>query len=108
AVSAVCVGSGPGTTRTIYPGYPTTVPQTEPSAGLTATAYVLIRTRLSFDGSTGWSGSTYASRLPLPFVSRMNGVHPCDFASSPVSSNIFVFSQPMTPGPPIPALVHSV
>src|SRR2546425_11829314 len=38
----------------------------------------------------------------------MSAVHPCDFASSPVSSNIFRFSQPMTPlcGPP--ALVHSV
>src|SRR2546429_9497132 len=38
----------------------------------------------------------------------MSGVQPWDFASSPVSSNIFRFSQPMTPlcGPP--ALVHSV
>ena len=64
--------------------------------------------RLSLAGSTGWFGSTYSSRLPLPLVSRMNGVQPCDFASSPVSSNIFALSQPTTPlcGPP--ALVHSV
>jgi hypothetical protein len=34
--------------------------------------------------------------LPLPLVSRMNGVQPCDFTSSPVSSNIFRFSQPTT------------
>ena len=63
--------------------------------------------RLSFVGSSGWFGSTYASRLPLPFVSRINGVHPCDFTSSPVSSNIFVFSQPTAPPPP-PLLVHNV
>src|SRR2546425_11145775 len=38
----------------------------------------------------------------------MRAVPPCDFASSPVSSNILRFSQPITPlcGPP--ALVHSV
>ena len=54
---------------------------------------------MSFVGSSGWSGSTYSSRLPLPLVSRMNGVQPCDFTSSPVSSNILRFSQPMTPGP---------
>src|SRR5688572_18155719 len=35
----------------------------------------------------------------------MRAVHPCDFSSSPVSSNIFVFSQPTTGPPP---LVHSV
>src|SRR5262245_23614704 len=39
--------------------------------------------RLSFAGSTGWSGSTYSSRLPLPLVSRMNAVQHCDFCSSP-------------------------
>ena len=41
-------------------------------------------------------------------VSRTSAVHPCDLTSSPVASNIFRFSQPMTPlcGPP--ALVHSV
>src|SRR5881275_1585030 len=61
--------------------------------------------RLSFVGSTGWSGSTYASRLPLPFVSRIRAVQPCDFSSSPVSSNSFVFSQPTTGPPPD---VHSV
>src|SRR4051794_38898517 len=35
----------------------------------------------------------------------MSAVQPWDFASSPVSSNIFVFSQPTTGPPP---LVHSV
>ena len=59
-------------------------------------------------GSTGWSGSTYSSRRPLPLVSRTSAVHPWDFTSSPVSSNIFRFSQPMTPLPGPPALVHSV
>src|SRR5215467_3932620 len=65
-------------------------------------------TRLSLAGSTGSFGSTYSSRLPLPFVSRMSAVHPCDFASSPVSSNVLRFSQPMTPLTGPPALVHSV
>src|SRR6516162_8005198 len=45
--------------------------------------------RRSLLGSNGWFGSVYSSRLPLPLVSRMNGVQPCDFCSSPVSSNIF-------------------
>ena len=35
----------------------------------------------------------------------MSAVQPCDFSSSPVSSNSFVFSQPTTAPPP---LVHSV
>src|SRR5207253_587558 len=48
-----------------------------------------------------------ASRFPLPLVSSTSAVHPCDFSSSPVWSNIFVFSQPTTPPPP-PVLVHSV
>ena len=60
--------------------------------------------RLSFAGSTGSFGSTYASRLPLPLVSTMIGVQPCDFAESPVSKNVLVFTQPTTPllepGPP--------
>src|SRR5919108_2326478 len=64
--------------------------------------------RLSLVGSTGWSGSTYSSRLPLPLVSRMSAVQPCDLTSSPVSSNILRFSQPMTPLAGPPALVHSV
>ena len=63
--------------------------------------------RLSLAGSSGWLGSTYSSRLPLPLVSRMSAVQPCDFAASPVSSNILVFTQPTTPPPP-PLLVHSV
>src|SRR5205814_4243380 len=45
------------------------------------------------------------SRLPLPLVSRIRAVQPCDFSSSPVSSNSFVFSQPTTGPPPD---VHSV
>src|SRR5918992_2477593 len=61
--------------------------------------------RLSFVGSTGWFGSTYSPRLPSPFVSRMGAVHPCDFSSSPVSSNILRFNHPTTGPPP---LVHSV
>src|SRR5215216_33988 len=61
--------------------------------------------RLSFAGSTATFGSTYSSRVPLPFVSRISAVHPCDFSSSPVSSNSFVLSQPTTGPPP---LVHSV
>src|SRR5882672_1610684 len=57
--------------------------------------------RLSLVGSTGWAGSTYASRFPLPLVSRTNGVHPCDFAMSPVWSYIFVLIQPRTSPPPL-------
>src|SRR6516165_10258622 len=41
-------------------------------------------------------------------VSRMNGVQPCDFCSSPVSSNILRLSQPTTGVCGPPALVHSV
>src|SRR5215471_5154323 len=37
----------------------------------------------------------------------MSGVQPCDFAASPVSSNILVLTQPTTPPPP-PLEVHSV
>src|SRR5438445_11783844 len=64
--------------------------------------------RLSFLGSSGWLASTYSSRLPLPLVSIISGVHPCDFFASPVSRYIFVFSQPTTPLSGPPALVHSV
>src|SRR5712692_1105547 len=105
---AVWVGSGPGATRTTWPGNPIDVPHTEPSLGLTLMLYRDTCTRLSFIGSTGWLGSTHSSRLPLPLVSRMNGVQPCDFTSSPVSSNILRFSQPTTPLAGPPALVHSV
>jgi hypothetical protein len=38
-------------------------------------------------------------------VSRTNAVHPCDFAASPVSSNIFEFSQPSTCPPPLVQIV---
>src|ERR1700730_6557858 len=62
--------------------------------------------RLSLAGSTGWVGRTYSSRLPLPLVSGMNGVQPCDFISSPVSSSILVLTQPSTAAPTPPALVH--
>src|ERR1700688_2751486 len=55
--------------------------------------------RMSLVGSIGCPGSVYSSLLPLPFVSRTNGVQPCDFSASCVSSNIFVFSQP-TLSPP--------
>src|SRR5258708_1354947 len=64
--------------------------------------------RLSFLGSSGWFASTYSSRLPLPLVSRISGVQPCDFFSSPVCSNILVFSHPTTPLAGLPALVHNV
>src|SRR5438552_14325590 len=60
---------------------------------------------LSFVGSTGCLGYTYASRFPLPLVSRISAVQPCERSSSPVSSNSFVLSQPTTGPPP---LVHSV
>src|SRR5580765_4574575 len=63
--------------------------------------------RLSLVGSTAWSGSTYSSRFPLPLVSTISAVQPCDFCSSWVFSNIFVFSLPTT-SPPPPLLVHSV
>src|SRR5712691_882345 len=69
---------------------------------------MLTANRLSLVGSTGALGSTYSSRLPLPLVSTMNGVQPCDLASSPVSSSIFRFSQPTTPAPPTPLDVHTV
>src|SRR6516225_2318392 len=64
--------------------------------------------RLSLVGSTGWLGCTYSSRLPLPLVSRMNGVQPWDFTSSPVSSSILVLTQPSTSAPAPPELAHSV
>src|ERR1700693_2547607 len=38
----------------------------------------------------------------------MNGDQPCDFTSSPVSSNILRFSQPIAPGPVTPLETHSV
>src|SRR5262249_61130260 len=38
----------------------------------------------------------------------MKGDHPCDFCSSPVSSNILRLSQPKTGVCGPPALVHSV
>src|SRR5262245_30787762 len=73
------------------------VPQTEPSLGFTTTLYrPMLRRRSS------------ASRRPLPFESRMNGVQPCARASSPVSSSTFGLSQPSTPAPAPPLEVHSV
>src|SRR5262245_30361740 len=50
--------------------------------------------RLSLVGSSGWLGSVYASRLPLPLVSTTSGVQPCDFPASRVSQNILVLTQP--------------
>src|SRR5579862_886411 len=64
--------------------------------------------RLSLAGSTGWLGSTNSSRLPLPLVSRTNGVQPCAFTSSPVSSSSLVLTQPSTAAPTPPELDHSV
>src|SRR5947199_8870434 len=40
--------------------------------------------------------SVNASRLPLPLVSRMNGVQPCAFASSLVSRYTLVLKKPST------------
>src|SRR4029078_11553512 len=54
---------------------------------------------------TGCSAWPSSPRLPLRFVSMISAVQPCDFSSSPVSSNILVFSQPTTGPPP---LVHYV
>src|SRR5262247_2264159 len=92
----------------IWPGYTNTDPHTEPSTGLTAMPYRPATTRLSFVGSTGSLGSTHSSRLPLPLVSRTNGVQPWDLASSPVSSNIFRLIQPTTLLPAAPLLNHKV
>src|SRR6267143_32533 len=58
-------------------------------------------TRLSLVGSIGWSGSTYASRLPLPLVSRTNTVQPCAFCSSWVAAYTLVSNQPSTGPPPV-------
>src|SRR5688572_4564615 len=69
---------------------------------------MLVARRRSLVGSIGWLGSVYASRLPLPLVSAMNGVQPCARSSSPVSSKTLRSSQPTTPTPPPPLLVHSV
>jgi hypothetical protein len=38
----------------------------------------------------------------------MNAVQPCDFCSSPVSSNILVLSHPRIPLPAPPLLSHNV
>src|SRR4051812_10907981 len=38
----------------------------------------------------------------------MNGVQPCDFSSSPVSSNNLVLTQPRTSAPAPPELAQSV
>src|SRR5688572_12952897 len=86
------------------PGYPNEDPHTEPS-GAGEQAYNPFASRLSIDGLTGSLGSTYLSRLPLPFVSRINGVHPCEAASSPVASYFLVSNHPITSPPP---LVHNV
>src|SRR5882672_3076679 len=64
--------------------------------------------RRSLVASNGWFGSVYSSRLPLPLVSRMNGVQPCDLTSSPVSSYIFMLIHPAAPLAGPPALAHSV
>src|SRR5687768_16377782 len=37
----------------------------------------------------------------------MNGVQPCERRSSFVASKVFTSSQPITPGPTTPGLVHS-
>src|SRR6516162_10981939 len=37
----------------------------------------------SFCGSIGWSGSTWASRLPLRWVSSTNALQPSAFTASP-------------------------
>src|SRR5262245_10521747 len=79
-----------------------------PSCGLTPMPYSAPTMRLSLFGSSGWFGSTHSSRLPLPLVSMTIGVQPCDFTSSPVSSNFLVSTQPSTPLPGPPALSHSV
>src|SRR6202142_172083 len=72
--------------------------------------------RVSLVGSIGWPGSFHsAERLPLPTVSTMNGVQPCDFTASCVCQNSLVLIQPTTAAcgtgaPPRPVLLlsHSV
>ena len=51
-------GFGPGFTRTIAPGNPSTEPQIDPSTGLGAMPYRPATMRLSLFGSTGGLGST--------------------------------------------------
>src|SRR6186997_2394427 len=97
--------AGSKRTKAGVPAPTPTVYQTEPSTGLGITAYGPPAIRLSFAGSTGWSGSTQSSRLPLPLLSSTNGDQPCAFAASPVSSSTLVFTQPATG--PLP-LTHSV
>src|SRR5690606_31659218 len=82
------------------PGYPKEDPQTEAS-GAGQTAYRPLAIRLSLFGSTGSFGSTYSSLFPLPLVSRISGVQPCEATSSPVSSYFLVSSQPITCPPPL-------
>ena len=89
----------------IAPGNPNIVPHTVPS-GAGARAYGPPPywpgwMRLSFAGSTGAFGSVYSSRRPFPLRSMISGVHPCAFSSSPVSSQSFVFTHPMTGPPPL-------
>src|SRR5690606_19062365 len=86
------------------PGYPKFDPQTDPS-GAGETAYKPLVILLSLVGSTGSLGSTYSSLFPLPLVSRINGVQPCEAISSPVSAYFLVSNQPTTCPPP---LVQSV
>src|SRR5262245_20444136 len=82
------------------PGYPNDDPHTDPS-GAGETAYRPFAIGLSSFGSTGSSGSAYLSRLPLPLVSSISAVQPCEAASSPVSRYFLVSSQPITSPPPL-------
>src|ERR1700678_3158963 len=58
--------------------------------------------RASLVGSSVAPGSVQvAVRFPVPTVSTMNGVHPCDVAASPVRRNALVSSQPATSRLPV-------
>src|SRR3954453_13227563 len=82
------------------PGVPAntlTVYQTEPSLGCGITASgPEPATRMSLPACAGAPGSLYSSTMPLPLVSRTNGAQPCALIASPVSSQIFVLTQPAT------------
>src|SRR6266478_4002796 len=79
----------------MYPGWVRFDPQIDPSSGDHAIPYIPNGMRVSLSGSTGCPGSLYpSSRLPLPLVSTISAVQPCDFAWSLVSQNILVLTHP--------------
>src|SRR5712691_781971 len=93
-----------------YPGCARFEPQIEPSAGDQAIAYMPNGMRVSFAGSAGLPGSFHSAvRLPVPTVSTISGVQPCDLAASCVCQYSLVLIQPTTATSPCVLLLsHSV